>query len=142
MDPSITTAICDRYVTSSEVFINTLYDFMCKFCNPCDFEYLEMDTDSAYMAVASRTLRDIIKPSKLAEFDHELNGHCNNENYDAEEHFFPRECCQTHKKHDKRTPGLFKLEAEGDSMVALCSKTYALQQADGTCKISTKGINR
>ena len=28
------------------------YDFMCKFCDPRDFEYLEMDTDSAYMALA------------------------------------------------------------------------------------------
>ena len=118
------------------------YDFMCKFCDARDFEYLEMDTDSAYMAVSGKTLRDIIKPEKLMEYDHELKGHCTNEAYDAENHFFPRECCAVHRKHDKRTPGLFKLEAEGNSMIALCSKTYALKQQDGSCKISTKGINR
>ena len=96
-----------------------------------------MDTDSAYMSVAGKTLEDIIKPSKLTEYNNELYGHCNDQNYDAENHFLPRECCQTHKKHDKRTPGLFKLEAEGQSMVALCSKTYALKQCDGGCKRET-----
>ena len=127
MDPRVEVVICDRYVTSSEVFINTLYDFMCKFCDARNFEYVEMDTDSAYMSVAGKVLRDIIKPDKLAEYNHELYGNCHDTAFTASDAYFPRECCSTHRKYDKRTPGLFKLEAQGDSMIALCSKTYALQ---------------
>ena len=34
------------------------------------------------------------------------------------------QCCLDRQRKDKRTPGLFKLEYEGDGIVALCSKTY------------------
>ncbi|KAK3107900.1 hypothetical protein FSP39_024735 [Pinctada imbricata] len=29
-------------------------------------------------------------------------------------HWFPRKCCTKHAQRDKRTPGLFKVEFEGD----------------------------
>ena len=38
--------------------------------------------------------------------------------------WFPRTDTTKHKAYDKRKPGLFKIEYEGDGMVALCSKTY------------------
>ena len=31
---------------------------------------------------------------------------------------------------DITTPGLFKIEAEGNAMIALCSKTYVLKQSE------------
>ena len=43
--------------------------------------------------------------------------------------------------YDKRTPGLMKIESEGSSMFALCSKTYVLQRDKGF-KLSSKGINK
>ena len=42
---------------------------------------------------------------------------------------------------DKRTPGLVKVESEGQSMFALCSKTYVLKNDVGF-KLSCKGVNK
>jgi hypothetical protein len=35
-------------------------------------------------------------------------------------------------KFDKRTPGLFKLEYEGDEMIGLCSKSYVVANSKET----------
>ncbi|KAJ8042582.1 hypothetical protein HOLleu_09367 [Holothuria leucospilota] len=88
------------------------YDFMCKFVDPSDFQYCEMDTDSAYLAISGESLESVIKPDMRALFE-------------AEKHlWFPRTDTPEHKQFDKRTPGLFKLEWEGDGIVALNSKCY------------------
>ena len=118
------------------------YDFMDKFCIPNSFEYLEMDTDSAYMALAAKTLEDIIKPDMLSLYKSSITGRCDDRAFTAQDGFFPRSCCATHKAYDKRTPGLFKVEAEGNAMIALCSKTYILKQKDDKYKFSSKGINK
>ena len=34
------------------------------YCNVKDFEYLEIDTDSAYLELAGKQLEDIVKPEK------------------------------------------------------------------------------
>ena len=52
----------------------------------------------------------------------------------------PKECCNKKKKFDKRTPGLFKIEWEGEGMVGLCSKTYF--GWGNKNKYSTKGISK
>ncbi len=52
------------------------YDCIDKFVNRKDFEYLEMDTDSAYMSLSSASLDDIIKPELRAEFQRGLTGMC------------------------------------------------------------------
>ena len=118
------------------------YDFMDKFCTPNSFEYIEMDTDSAYIALAGEKLEDIIKPNMLASYNSNINGRCDDNPFAARDGFFPRGCCPTHKAYDKRTPGLFKVEAEGNAMIALCSKTYILKQKDDKTKFSCKGINK
>ena len=65
------------------------------------------------------------------------------EKYEADERTYcPQECCERHETYDQKTPGLFKLEAKGDTIVALCSKTYVLQKEDGTYKLSCKGLNK
>ena len=99
------------------------YDFMDKYCDRSDFEYLEMDTDSAYMAISGETLEDIIRPDMWAQYEKVKN-----------EWF-------VHDKYSKRTPGLFKLEFAGDRMVNLCSKCYYVED-DREEKLSCKGVQR
>ena len=50
------------------------------------------------------------------------------------------DCCKASKAYDKRTPGLFKIEFEGDGFVGLCFKTYSC--FGSVDKYSTKGLNK
>ena len=118
------------------------YDCLEKYCNVKDFEYLEMDTDSAYLGLAGKQLEDIVKPNKQQELLNEKMAQCHDFDYTSEDGFFPRECCKKHKAYDKRTPGLFKVEAQGKAMIALCSKTYILKKHDDKVKFSSKGLNK
>lgn len=107
------------------------YDFVDKFVDRSDFQYCEMDTDSAYMALSGPNLKSVIKPNLLSEYELGLTGFCRDYPEvaaDAEFHWFPRTCCDKHNKYDKRAPGLFKLEYEGDSMIGLSSKTYIVSK--------------
>ena len=72
-----------------------------------------------------------------------LKGFCsdNHPDADAEIHWFPRTCCKEHQAYDKRTPGLFKTEFEGDEMVGLCSKTYIIGK-ESNYKCSSKGVDK
>ena len=87
------------------------YDFFDKFFDRAYFQYCEMDTDSAYLAVSVPSLTDVIKPYMLPTCTNVLEEYCHNEivEADADLHWFPRTCTK-HVKFDKRTPGLFKLE--------------------------------
>ena len=49
-------------------------------------------------------------------------------------------CCKARRAHDKRTPGLFKVEWSGDGFVGLCNKTYFC--FGPTDKYSTKGLSK
>ena len=40
------------------------YDCMQEYCVVNDFEYIKMDTDSAYLSLAATQLEDIVKPNK------------------------------------------------------------------------------
>ena len=106
------------------------YDFMDKYVDRADFEYCEMDTDSAYMAISGSHFEDIIKPDMRTQYLQGLNGFCTDMEIeaDAQHHWFPRTCCNQHAKYDKRTPGLFKLEYQGNEMIGLCSKTYIVRK--------------
>ena len=106
------------------------YDFMLKFIDKSDFEYCEMDTDSAYMAISANTIDDIIKPDMKAKFE-------------TEKHlWFPRTDTEEHAAYDKRKAGLLHCEKTGGSMVSLCSKTYFVEGDDGKPKYSSKGIQQ
>ena len=53
------------------------------------------------------------------------------------------ECCKQIRKHDSRTPGLFKEEYKGTGAVALNSKTYVCRNSiKNTSKASSKGISK
>ena len=106
------------------------FDFMDVYVDRSDFEYCEMDTDSAYMAISGSCLEDVIKPEMRETFEKGLKGFCTDKDIEADtvHHWFPRTCCTKHAKFDKRTPGLFKLEYQGDEMIGLCSKTYIVRK--------------
>ncbi len=119
------------------------YDHLDVYVDRTDFEVTHMDTDCVYLAISGMCLEDVIKPSMKLKFDMAVKGSCEVECLEAGgDYWFPRECCERHIKYDRRTPGLFKLEAQGEEMYALCSKTYLLKQADGKLKMSCKGINK
>jgi hypothetical protein len=84
-----------------------------------------MDTDSAYFAISGNCSEDVIKPHLLDEF--KLSKH----------KWLGREDTPEHKLYDSRTPGLFKLEYEGDCRISLASKMYC-----DSNKFSSKGINK
>ena len=104
------------------------YDFLDVFLDRADFEYVQMDTDSAYFAISGDSLESLVKPELQPLFEQE------------KDKWLPRTDTEEHRRYDKRTPGLFKLEWEGDGIVALCSKTwYGFGAKD---KFSCKGVNK
>ena len=116
------------------------YDFMDVYVDRADFEYCEMDTDSAYMAISGSNLEDVIKPEMRTKYLQEMKGFCTDMDIeaDAQHHWFPRTCCAKHAKYDKRTPGLFKLEYQGNEMTGLCSKTYIVRKTKMVKPTSTR----
>ena len=105
------------------------YDFLDKYLHRSDYEYCEMDTNSAYIAISGECLEDLVKPEMIHEFE---NDKCN---------WFPRTDTVEHAKYDKRTPGLFKVEWEENGIISLCSKTYYCF-GDRKDKFSCKGVNK
>ena len=98
------------------------YDFLDKYVDRKDFELIQMDTDSMYMAISAEKLDNIIKPEMQKEY---FNG--------GKEKFL-----STSKYHEK-TPGLFKLEFDGVRMIAISSKCYYAEDENGKVKYSCKG---
>ena len=98
------------------------YDFLDIYVDRRDFELIQMDTDSNYMAISGDTLEDIIRPDMRAEFE------------------ATKKQWLAWDKWGGRTPGLFKLESEGSGMIALCSKCYFVNGEKN--KFSTKGMSK
>ena len=101
------------------------YNFFTRFCDVNNFEELEMDTNSLYIALAEKELEGSIRPEMRAEWQRLRSTDCvDNFTADAVANFFPGTCCVKHKQHDKREPGLFKEEFRCTEMLCLCIKTY------------------
>ena len=105
------------------------YDFIDKCIDRSDFEYCEMDTDSAYVALSGESVDDIIKPELRAEYER------------VKFAWFPRDYNDEVSAFDKRTPGLFKTEFKGDGIIGLCSKMYFCFN-ESEAKFSCKGVNK
>ena len=109
------------------------YDCLDKFVDRSDFELIEMDTDSNYMALTGK-FEDLIKP-KMKEI-------WENEKYD----WFPRDYNEEVKKYDRRVPGLFKIEWETSkgAVIALTSKVYYCHSDEkhNKNKFSCKGVQK
>ena len=104
------------------------YDFLDRYLDRKDFELIQMDTDSNYLAISGKKLEDIVKPEMKAEFEQEKK------NWLAWD------------KWSGRTPGLFKKEFEGERMIALCSKCYYAEhhtdKNEVKNKLSSKGMSK
>ena len=143
-------------------FLSLSFSWSFTFCSRCrfvsrrDFQYVEMDTDSAYMALSDE-LEKIVRPELREEFwtvygdwfpkpycptHKEDFVRCKMREYDGGKPWEVRPCCEEVKRYDKRTPGLFKVEFRGVGMVALNSKTYYCWGEDGEVKYSSKGLSK
>ena len=103
------------------------YDCIDYYLDRSDFQYVAMDTDSAYIAISAENFESLIKPKLLSHFQQH------------KEECFGRDDTAENKLFDKRTPGLFKLEYEGDGIIALASKMYYC--FGDSEKFSSEGIN-
>ena len=120
------------------------YNFFEKFCDTDKYEELEMDTDSLYLALSDENLEDVILPEKRAQWDQLRSKDCTDDfTANATDNFFPRTCCNVHKKHDRREPGLFNEEFRCAEMLCLCIKTYCCyDKQTNKYKFSSKGLNK
>ena len=102
------------------------YDFLDKFCDRRDFELIQMDTDSFYMALSADDFDEIIKPEMKELYKEEKKNWLVTDEY------------------SKRVPGLFKAEFQGKRMIALTSKCYFADNGkdEGVKKFSCKGVSR
>ena len=119
-------------------------NFFDRFCDQDKYEFIEMDTDSLYLAVSEKEVEDMIR-SEMKEHWNDLRAADCRSNFGANSpgNFFPRRCSEVHNKFDQRTPGLFKEEFRCTEMIVLCSKTYCcLDEETQTIKLSAKGINK
>ena len=132
-----------------------VYDLLGYYLQAGSYKLIQMDTDSMYAHFNLQLdydrmddptycpLRPLVREHCLAEFDACLYNHCYDDWVpDYSRDFLCRCCCARHNKHDQKTPLLFKLEAYGKDMTALCSKTYAMVQSDGTEKVASKGVQK
>ena len=70
------------------------YNFLDKYMDRRDFELIQMDTDSMYKALASKTIDEVVHPEMMADFQ----GHCQE--------------LLSWNTWSNPTPGLFKLKFE------------------------------
>ena len=120
------------------------YNYFNRFCDVSKFEFLEMDTDSLYLALAEKEPENCIRPEMGAEWQKLRSiDSVNNFTADAAAKFFPRTCCEKHKEQDKREPGSFKEEFRCTEIIILCSKTYCCYGVTSNKrKLSSKGLNK
>ena len=110
------------------------YDFVDRYVERPLFQYCEMDTDSAYIALAGETIDDLITSEHREHYFRHISdwlpAECCDEHEDENVQArlagrvwtATESCCFARKAFDKRTPGLFKVEWRGDGFVGLCSK--------------------
>ena len=128
------------------------YDFINMYVERPLFQYCEMDTDSAYLALAGESVDDLVTPTLRGNYFRHRSEWLPSECCDEHRNDYVRcrlanrpwvgdeACCKARRAFDKRTPGLFKVEWSGDGFVGLCSKTYYCFGA--TDKYSTKGLSK
>ena len=103
------------------------YDFVDKFCDRRDFELIQMDTDSFYMALSTEDFDSAVRPEMKELYKDEKKNWLVIDEY------------------SKRLPGLFKPEFKGKRLIALTSKCYFADNGEnrvGGIKFSCKGVSR
>ena len=97
------------------------YDFVARYVDRSLFQYCEMDTDSAYIALAGDSIDDLVAPEHREHYFRNrsqwLPAECCDNHKDDYVHTrlagrtwtATEPCCIARKAYDKRTPGLFKI---------------------------------
>ena len=107
------------------------YRFIDKYFDRKDFELVQCDTDSLYIAFSSDNLDTLIKPDMRNAYANDVHN------------WLPRTSPPEAALFDKREPGLFKVEWEGDQIVALNSKMYSVYDSCANkTKFSCKGVSK
>jgi len=101
---------CSVFDDSKLKMYQFYYDCIDKYIDREDYQYIEMDCDSAYMA-STGEFEDLIKPDSKEYINDKFNWFILN-------------------SYDKRTPVLFKIEFTGIGATALCSKAYYIWSID------------
>ena len=99
---------------------------------------------SLYLATSAENLEDVILSEKREQWKAMRSRDCtDNFSRNARDDFFPGLCCNTHKKHDKREPGLFNEEVRCTEKSFLCSKLYCCYDWKSyKYKFSSKCLNK
>ena len=107
------------------------FDCLDYYLDRSDFELVEVDTDSQYLALSEpidkekmdrndlsyHPLMSMVKPDKLDEFKAMIYNRCHDDWEPLESiHFFPRQCCRAHNQLVQKRPGLFKTEVWGSEI--------------------------
>ena len=107
------------------------YDFVDRYVERPLFQYCEMDTDSAYIALAGESNDGLVRADRRAHYFRNrsqwLPAECCDEHEDdyvcariaGRPWTATESCCLARKAFDKWTPGLFKVEWRGDGFIGL-----------------------
>ena len=118
------------------------YNFFTRLCDVNNFEELQIDTDSLYLALPEKEVEDCMRPEMRTEWQ-KSNDCVDSFTADAVAIFFPRTCCVKHKQHHNREPGLFKEGFRCTEMICLYSKTYCCYDVTSNkLTFSSKGLNK
>ena len=99
------------------------YDFLDKYFDRRDFELIQMDMDSNYMAISAKRLKDIVRPELKTELEAQKNvGWLGTSGVAA--------------------PQVSKLECESSWMITLCSKCYVDEAENEKISLARRGCQR
>ena len=124
----------------------------CRYVERPLYQYCEMDTDSAYVALAGESIDDLVTSEHREHYFRNRSQWLPAECCDKHEDDYVQtrlagrswtateSCCLARKAFNKRTPGLFKVEWCGDGFIGLCSKTYYCFGSTNKC--TTKGLSK
>ena len=126
----------------AKLILIEFWEFINKFLVQDKYEICYCDTDSLYLAISEDSLDQCVKPEMVQEWENEKQKFLASDDetlvkFDGK--------MITRKQFDKRTPGLFKPEFEGDGIVCLNSKVvhaWGHDESGPKSKTSCKGTNK
>ena len=127
------------------VLLRFYFEFLDHFFSRRDFALIQCDTDSLYFSISGESLHDIVKPELRDEYRQCVYDWLAAPTCPSYHHLFDkgggRSCSQQFSACDKKTPGKFKLEFQGERMGALCRKSYVIRSENQT-KRSSKELSQ
>ena len=120
--------------------LRIVYDFFHLYLQPALFAPILCDTDSAYICMARDSLDAMVRPEMRDAYRKQHYERCGDRSYDGV--ILPL-CCSDCKAYFRFSPGFYKVEFEGEMIVALAAKTYVACNLDkSNVKLSSKGCQK